>query len=122
MPGFNGTGPQGQGPMTGGARGYCNPSAAGYGLPYGRGFGPGRGRGFRRGFGAGYGRSLGRRGAYSAVGGWYGPVYNAPYGSPYAVKPIDEINMLRNEAGAIKDELDAINKRIEDLEAQSSGS
>ncbi len=25
MPGFDGTGPQGQGPMTGGARGWCNP-------------------------------------------------------------------------------------------------
>ncbi len=25
MPGFNGTGPGGMGPMTGGARGWCNP-------------------------------------------------------------------------------------------------
>jgi hypothetical protein len=26
MPGFNGTGPNGMGPMTGGGRGYCNPA------------------------------------------------------------------------------------------------
>lgn len=26
MPGFDGTGPSGRGPMTGGARGLCNPS------------------------------------------------------------------------------------------------
>jgi len=28
MPGFDGTGPGGMGPMTGGARGWCNPYAA----------------------------------------------------------------------------------------------
>lgn len=35
MPGFDGTGPQGRGPMTGGARGYCNPYGAGRGVPFG---------------------------------------------------------------------------------------
>jgi hypothetical protein len=30
MPGFDGTGPQGQGPMTGGGRGLCNPRAIGW--------------------------------------------------------------------------------------------
>ena len=105
MPGFDGTGPQGLGPMTGGARGYCTPAGAGYGFSYGRGFGFGRGR------------------DYYPAGGWNGPVaYGATYGTPYAMKPEDEINMLRDEAGAIKNELDAINKRIEDLESQSSES
>ena len=32
MPGLDGTGPAGMGPMTGGARGVCNP----YGHPYSR--------------------------------------------------------------------------------------
>jgi hypothetical protein len=32
----------------------------------------------------------------------------------------DELSMLKNEAGAMKKELDAINKRIEELEAESS--
>ncbi|MGC9357951.1 MAG: DUF5320 domain-containing protein [Anaerolineae bacterium] len=27
MPGFDGTGPEGAGPMTGGARGQCNPTS-----------------------------------------------------------------------------------------------
>ena len=39
MPGFDGTGPMGQGPMTGGGRGFCAmPSYRGYG-PYGYGMG-----------------------------------------------------------------------------------
>ena len=29
MPGFDGTGPNGMGPMTGGGRGFCGPRAAG---------------------------------------------------------------------------------------------
>ena len=28
MPGFDGTGPRGMGPMTGGGRGFCNPRGA----------------------------------------------------------------------------------------------
>ncbi|MBW2056477.1 MAG: DUF5320 family protein [Deltaproteobacteria bacterium] len=30
MPGLDGTGPMGMGPMTGGGRGFCNPAWAGY--------------------------------------------------------------------------------------------
>ncbi|NLA38423.1 MAG: DUF5320 family protein [Methanomicrobiales archaeon] len=72
MPGFDGTGPGGRGPMTGGGFGYCSPAVRGrwppmwgrripypgpvYGLGrggmprgggWGRGFGRGRGRGWR---------------------------------------------------------------------------
>lgn len=131
MPGFDGTGPAGAGPMTGGARGYCNPSGyarygRGYGMGYGRGYG--MGRGFRGGFGPGpgwgrgFGRGYGRGGAYYPPGGWYGPAYNTPYGDPYTMKPEDEINILKDEAAAIKNDLDAINKRIEEIESQSSES
>ncbi len=128
MPGFDGTGPEGMGHMTGGGRGYCNPSQAGYGpapaagpgylrAGYGRGFG----RGFRGGFGPGfgwgrgYGRGFGWRGAYPTIGR-YGPTYNAPYGSPYNMNPEDEVNMLKSEADAMKSELDAISKRIQELD------
>ena len=92
MPGFDGTGPAGMGPMTGWGQGYCSTSPAtymptpinspayqwpGYGRGYGRGPGFGRGRGSRRGFGPGfgrgrgygYGRGFGRRGAYPVWGG-----------------------------------------------------
>ncbi|MBW2366243.1 MAG: DUF5320 domain-containing protein [Deltaproteobacteria bacterium] len=55
MPGFDRSGPMGAGPMTGGARGLCNPGNAGYPRQFSRGgF---LGRGFRRGYGmAGMGR------------------------------------------------------------------
>jgi len=43
MPGFDGTGPRGMGPMTGGGRGFCSP----WGLGSGYGFGRGGGFGFR---------------------------------------------------------------------------
>ncbi len=56
MPRRDGTGPVGQGPLTGRGRGVCAGVAApnyGYGLGYGRGYGNPRGYGFgcRRGFG-----------------------------------------------------------------------
>ncbi|MBN1377031.1 DUF5320 domain-containing protein [Candidatus Woesearchaeota archaeon] len=66
MPGYDRTGPNGQGPMTGRGMGYCAPADTysrgrglgrgffGYGLrrgfPGGRGLGFGRGRGLGRGF------------------------------------------------------------------------
>ena len=51
MPRGDGTGPFGQGPMTGGGFGYCtgaNPRRRGFAFNYGFGLGFGRGRGFRR--------------------------------------------------------------------------
>ena len=120
MPGFDGTGPMGAGPMTGGGWGNCNPSGRYYGAPR-----YGLGRGFRGGFGRGrgaWGRGFGRQGAYAPAAGWYGPAYGAPYGNPYPMTPDDEMNMLRDEANGIKNELDAINKRIEELESKSSAS
>jgi hypothetical protein len=82
MPGFNGTGPAGMGPMTGWGRGYCNPTQSAYGTanPWGTGYlrngyaqdfsripSSAPGRGFRRvlrsglGRGRGIGRGPGRR-------------------------------------------------------------
>ena len=54
MPGRDGTGPAGQGPMTGRGMGFCTGArpANYYGYGYGRGFG--RGMGLRRGFGRYY--------------------------------------------------------------------
>ncbi|MDD4146648.1 MAG: DUF5320 domain-containing protein [Clostridia bacterium] len=56
MPGFDGTGPLGQGSRTGRGLGYCTP-----GVGFGRGFGRGLGRGLRRGYGAGYGYGVPQR-------------------------------------------------------------
>ena len=139
MPGFNGTGPAGMGSMTGRGQGFCNPSRTaygptpilrpgyrGYGYEQGFGRGFGQGRGFRGGFGPGfgrvrgYGRGFGRCGVYPPTGREYGPAYYAPYERPYAMKPEDEVNILKGEADAMKKELDAINKRIKELESGSS--
>lgn len=76
MPGLDGTGPQGLGPMTGGGRGLC---AADVAAPqavrapgYGRGQGFGRGMGRGRGMGSGRGMGRGYRTQYHATGltGW----------------------------------------------------
>lgn len=89
MPGFDGTGPRGMGPMTGGGRGYCGPSGVRAGwAPYG-----GRGRG---GYGYGYG--------YAGRG--FGP------GS---VSREQEMDYLKSEAEALKKTLDGIEARIRDL-------
>ncbi len=123
MPGFDGTGPMGAGPMTGGARGFCNSYTGAYsGYGYGgygfrRGFRGGFGPGFGRG--RGYGRGFGWRGAYPGEASWYGPpAYNVPYGNSYPMNPEEEVNMLKNEAGYMQDELEAINKRIGELETK----
>lgn len=52
MPGFDGTGPQGQGPMTGGGFGRCT-HTAGYGMRPRFGRGNGQGRRWGTGYAAG---------------------------------------------------------------------
>jgi len=83
MPGFDQTGPRGQGPMTGRRMGRCTnfgayirntyetKESSNENLPenlYGRGFGFGRGRG-GRGFGMGRGRGWGQQNRFR--GGFY---------------------------------------------------
>ncbi|MFP3927279.1 MAG: DUF5320 domain-containing protein [Desulfobacteraceae bacterium] len=119
MPGFDGTGPVGYGPMTGRGLGFCNPRA-GAALPYyGRGFGwgRGRGRGFRRG-GWGFGRGW----AYPAAPPAYGSYAAPAYGAPYGMGPQEEATYLKEEAAAIRDELEAIQRRINELESKESSS
>lgn len=70
MPFGDGTGPRGQGPMTGRGAGYCGgysgpgyanpqPGWGWYGYGMGRGWGRGAGRGWGRGMGRGWGRGMG---------------------------------------------------------------
>jgi len=108
MPGGDGTGPMGMGPMTGGGRGFCAVPVKDWRGPYGgREFGRGRGRGWRRGrFG-------------------YGPHWEYPYGvTPYygdpsasEVTPQQESDMLKKEVKAMQDEVNLINQHISDLES-----
>jgi hypothetical protein len=114
MPGFDRTGPMGGGPMTGGARGRCNPASAGTIPAFAGGYASGRGLALRRGFRGGYGPGRGRG---RGVGRGYG-------GYPPAAGPADwmdaasELDMLKAEADCIKKSLDIINRRIEELEAK----
>ena len=71
MPGFDGTGPLGQGPRTGGGRGYCPPVAGSY-YGVGRGGRP-RGGGRGRAFGGGRGRRWRYCQPYPAASGYPSP-------------------------------------------------
>ena len=137
MPGGDGTGPMGMGPMTGRAAGYC----AEYPVPGymnsagGRGFGMGwgRGLGYGRGLGLGFRGGRGRRGAWGPAYGAYGAYgavapygaaapYPAPmpaYTAPYAAGPTpeQEADMLKGQAEYIEDMLDGIKKRLAALES-----
>ena len=113
MPGFDGTGPMGQGPMTGGGFGYCG---AGYRARTMGGFGRGRGAG--RGFRAGFGRGLGGRAFQRAWGSGYGPADR----EAYYMDPAEKVDVLREEAAALQAELDSINRTIQDLESEPTAS
>lgn len=106
------------GPRTGRAAGLC----AGYAMPgyantgFGRGFGAGLGRG--RGF-SGAGR--GRRNRYYATGqrGWARSAWAGPTAPD--VNPDSERQALRSQARALKADLDLINKRLAEIDADATG-
>ena len=122
MPRGDNTGPMGQGPMTGRAAGFC----AGYTVPgyvnttisgrrgfgnapgraAGRHFGcfAGRGRGFGNGFGQGFGF-----GGYAA-----GPQAAGTSGAE--LSPENEREVLKRHQEYLTNELEAINKRLTDLD------
>lgn len=117
MPRGDGTGPAGLGPMTGRAAGYC----AGYATPGYANPWPGRGY-----FGMG-------RGFWGGGRGWWGwgrylyaptPVYPYPpvYPHPYAAQqnPQQERDILRQEAEELRRALDNIQKRLTEIEGESS--
>jgi hypothetical protein len=123
MPGGDGTGPAGMGPMTGRAAGYC----AGYSVPgymnpiAGSGWGGfGYGRGWGRGRGRGWGRSFGWRGGFYPAYGY--PGYGYPgyaYGYPYVPEMTSqqEAEMLKEQAKAMQEDINSINERIKELES-----
>ena len=117
MPRGDGTGPGGMGPMTGRAAGYC----AGYGVPGfanaagGRGLGMAWGRGGGRGLGMAWGRGGGwGRGAGSGWGFAPAPVSGAY--APVQPRPEEELGALRQQADWLKEQADAINARIQELQ------
>ncbi|MHB1318426.1 MAG: DUF5320 domain-containing protein [Anaerolineae bacterium] len=109
MPGYDRTGPRGEGAMTGGGFGHCGTGrSARFGALPLVGLGPGLGLGrawrararrFGRGLGPGYGRGLGPAG-FVDDGPWYEPA------------PVQETTALESEAGFLRRQLWAIEARI----------
>jgi hypothetical protein len=110
MPGFDRTGPRGEGARTGGGFGYCGGSAGGVG------FGPGRGG--RQGLGMGGGRGL-CRGRGARWGGRPGGAYDEYQGRP---GPQDEKEDLKAQAESLRNALENLEKRLTRLEAGPDGS
>ena len=117
MPGFNGTGPMGMGPRTGGGFGYCPPGSGPAPVRGSAGFyGVGRGgypRGGGRGFAYGGGRGRGWRSFGPAA---YPPAYPPAGGYPYGYPAGDEASFLKEQAEGLQAELDAVRRRLSELE------
>jgi hypothetical protein len=118
MPRGDRTGPRGFGAMTGRAAGFC----AGFGRPGYLNPMPGRGMGWGFGRGGGFGRrsggGFGWRNMFYAMGMQGLSRFAAPYVKP---DPEMEKQALRDEAEGLQAELEAIKKRLSDLEAGTAG-
>jgi len=112
MPGFDGTGPVGQGPRTGGGRGYCPPVAGSYygGAPVVYGVGRG-GIPYGGGRGRMYGGGRGGRGRC-----WAYPFALAP--APVQMSKDQEIEWLQAQSQALQAELNQFQTRLADLTAE----
>ena len=98
MPGFDGTGPRGMGPMTGGGRGFCAVPLPAAGPSY-----------------------MGRA-AYPPYGvPWGMPYYGAGLNAPSAVSFApqmtreQELDFLKNQAQAMRGHLEQIETRLREL-------
>ena len=109
MPRGDRRGPNGMGPMTGRAAGFCSGSGAPGFINTGAsgGYGLGAGRGFRGGFqGAGFGRGYGRG---------VGVGFQAPYGAPVYSKETEK-GYIENEVSFLKEQLKSLEGRLADMQ------
>lgn len=95
------------------------------GMAWGRGGGWGLGMRWRHGWGGGWRGGAPYAPAWGASAAPYGaawgaaPTPYAPAAAPWgAPSPEDETEMLRNQADWLKEQLDSVSKRLQELEAQ----
>ncbi len=93
MPSGDGTGPNGAGPMTGRAMGYC----AGFNMP-----------GFMN---FGFGRSFGRGRGFA----WRARAMSIPQMQPAVITEEQEKELLEEDLKALKQEMEEIQKRLKEL-------
>ncbi len=119
MPGFDGTGPRGMGPMTGGGRGFCSPWGIGAAFRGGlvTSF-PWFPHYINRVFGV-YGGGIPYSSNIPYAGAWGMPYGAAAYlrVSPFAPQMTkeQELDFLRNQAEVMGEQLEQIEARIRDL-------
>ena len=115
MPRGDRTGPQGVGPMSGRAAGYC----AGYDMPGYANADPGRAYGRGMAWGRG-GRGRGGRGAGGGGWGYARQAQPAPADAPVAPPPppapAQEKTFLEREISGLKAELSYLEERLKGLE------
>lgn len=99
MPGKNGTGPLGNGPLTGRGLGPCNGTNRGQYYGCGRGFGRGFGRGLGRGMGFGYNSTYGYNRSIEA----------------HEMTQEEQKDMLNIEKEYLENELNLVNKHLENM-------
>jgi hypothetical protein len=97
MPGRDGTGPLGNGPLTGWGRGNCADDEIRQNRGFGFGFGRGRGRGFGAAFG--FGRGL----------GWRWNVENQTETDESSLK--SSIDFLKNQLKVLEDRLNSFRSK-----------
>ncbi len=118
MPRGDSTGPMGMGPMTGRQAGYC----AGYNMPGfvnnagRRGMGMGFGRGANLG---GRGGGLRRRNRFFATGVPGRALFGGPLTPFQQTDPETEKQALKSEAEYLQSEVEAIKKRLDELNAKA---
>ncbi len=105
MPGRDGTGPNGQGSMTGWGNGLCNEASETF-------FG-GRGQGRRMGYGRAFGRGLGLAVTAAGAGLRFGKkLYENLANQPVSQsdKKAQEIEKLKNQVETLKAEVENLKK------------
>ncbi|MBW2061377.1 MAG: DUF5320 domain-containing protein [Deltaproteobacteria bacterium] len=111
MPGYDRTGPMGQGPMTGGGFGFCSGARPAGSWAAGRGAGRGA-----RPWGGGRGRVFG--GAWQPQG-FYDPAYRAGYPDTGPGAPAgSESEFLKAQAEDLRTQLKDLEARLAEIEKE----